>query len=47
MSGCERVNVTNINIDLENSYFSQNKKFLSSIFSKYNQADFMRFCSEN
>jgi predicted flavoprotein YhiN len=47
LSGWERANVSNINIDIENDYFSQNKKFLRSIFSKYNQFDFLNFCSEN
>lgn len=47
LSGWERANVTNIDIDTDNSYFSQNKKFLKSIFSKYNQWDFIWFCSEN
>jgi len=47
LSGWERANVTNINIDIENDYFSQNKKFLKSIFSKYSQWDFMNFCAEN
>ncbi len=36
-----------MNIDPDNSYFSQNKKFLKSIFAKYNQRDFMWFCNEN
>lgn len=47
LSGWERANVSNINIDTENDYFSQNNKFLKSVFSKYNQWDFMNFCSEN
>lgn len=47
MSWWERVNITNINIDYEDSYFSQNKKFLVSVFSKYNQWDFINFCQEN
>lgn len=47
LSWGERANVSNMNIELENSYFSQNKKFLKSIFSKYNQWDFMNFCSDN
>ena len=42
-----RANVTNMNIDLDSSYFSQNKKFLKSIFSKYSNWDFISFCSEN
>ena len=47
LSGWERANVSNMNINIENDYFSQNKKFLKSIFSKYNQWDFMNFCAEN
>ncbi len=47
LSGWERANVTNMYVDDESSYFSQNKKFLKSIFSKYNQWDFMWFCAEN
>jgi len=47
LSGWERANVSNINIDTQNDYFSQNKKFLKSVFSKYNQWNFMNFCAEN
>lgn len=47
LSGWERANVTNMYIDDDCSYFSQNKKFLKSIFSRYNQWNFMWFCAEN
>lgn len=47
LSWGERANVTNMNVDTEDSYFSQNKKFLKSVFSKYNHWDFINFCAEN
>jgi len=36
-----------MNIDPEKDYFSQNKKFLLSVFSKFNQWDTMSFFAEN
>ena len=36
-----------MDIDPERDYFSQNKKFLRSIFSRYNQWDIMNFFAEN
>jgi predicted Rossmann fold flavoprotein len=43
LSGWERANVSNMDIEPERDYFSQNKKFLLSIFSRYNQWDIMSF----
>ncbi len=47
LSWGERANVSNMNIDPEKDYFSQNKKFLLSVFSKFNQWDTMSFFAEN
>jgi len=46
LSGWERANVSNIDIEPTRDYFTQNKKFLLSIFSRYNQWDTMSFFSE-
>ena len=43
LSGWERANVSNIDIDPLRDYFGQNKKALLSIFSKYNQWDIQTF----
>lgn len=45
LSWGERANVSNMNIDIEKDYFSQNKKFLLSIFSQFNQWDTMSYFS--
>lgn len=47
LSWGERANVSNMDIDPMRDYFTQNKKFLLSIFSKYNQWDIMSFFAEN
>ncbi len=47
LSWWERANVSNMDIDPERDYFTQNKKFLLSIFSKYTNWDIMSFFSEN
>ncbi len=47
LSGWERANVSNIDIELERDYFSQNKKFLLWVFAKYNQWDIQSFFVEN
>lgn len=47
LSWWERANVSNINIDIENDYFWQNKKALKSIFSKFNQYDIINFFVDN
>ncbi len=47
LSWWERANVTNMNIDIQGDYFSQNKKFLYAPFSKYSNWDFIEFCSIN
>ncbi len=47
LSGWERANVSNINIEPERDYFGQNKKALISMFKKYNQFDIMWFFAEN
>ncbi|MDD3144481.1 MAG: aminoacetone oxidase family FAD-binding enzyme [Candidatus Gracilibacteria bacterium] len=43
LSGGERANVSNSDIEPTRDYFTQNKKFLLSIFSRYNQWDIMSF----
>lgn len=47
MSWWERANVSNADIEPTRDYFTQNKKFLLSIFSKYNSWDTMSFFAEN
>lgn len=47
LSWGERANVSNIWIEPLVDYFTQNKKFLHSIFSKYNQWDIQGFFAEN
>lgn len=47
MSGWERANVSNMDIDPTRDYFTQNKKFLHSIFSAYTNWDIMSFFAEN
>lgn len=46
LSGWERANVSNMDIEPTRDYFTQNKKFLLSIFARYNQWDTMSFFSE-
>jgi len=45
LSWGERANISNIGINPERDYFSQNKKFLLSVFSKFNQWDTISFFS--
>jgi predicted Rossmann fold flavoprotein len=47
LSGWERANVSNIDIEVERDYFGQNKKALISVFNKYNQWDIQSFFAEN
>ena len=47
MSGWERANVSNADIEPTRDYFTQNKKFLLSIFSNYTNWDTMSFFAEN
>ncbi|PZM83885.1 hypothetical protein DLH72_03205 [Candidatus Gracilibacteria bacterium] len=47
MSGGERANVSNMDIEPTRDYFTQNKKFLHSIFSAYTNWDIMSFFAEN
>ena len=47
LSGWERANVSNMDIDPIRDYFTQNKKFLHSIFAKYTNWDIMSFFAEN
>ena len=47
LSGWERANVSNMDIEPMRDYFTQNKKFLLSIFSKYTNWDIMSFFAEN
>ena len=47
MSGWERANVSNADIEPTRDYFTQNKKFLFSIFSNYTNWDTMSFFAEN
>ena len=46
LSWGERANVSNMDIDPERDYFTQNKKFLLSIFSKYTNWDIMNFFAD-
>lgn len=46
LSGWERANVSNMDIDPERDYFTQNKKFLLSVFSRYSNWDIMSFFSD-
>jgi|GEM_PF-3555711 hypothetical protein len=43
MSGGERANVSNMDIEPMRDYFTQNKKFLLSIFSSFTNWDIMSF----
>lgn len=47
LSWWERANVSNMDIDIEADYFTQNKRFLHSIFSKFTNWDMMDFFSKN
>jgi len=47
LSGWERANVSNMDIEVERDYFTQNKKALLSVFKKYNQWDIQSFFAEN
>lgn len=47
LSGWERANVSNMDIEPTRDYFTQNKKFLHSIFSRYTNWDIMSFFAEN
>ncbi len=47
LSGWERANVSNMNIEVEKDYFTQNKKALLSVFKKYNQWGIQSFFAEN
>jgi predicted flavoprotein YhiN len=47
LSWGERANVSNMDIDPMRDYFTQNKKFLLSIFARYTNWDIMSFFAEN
>lgn len=47
LSWWERANVSNMDIEPERDYFTQNKKSLLSVFKKYNQWDIMSFFATN
>lgn len=47
MSGWERANVSNADIEPTRDYFTQNKKFLHSIFWAFTNWDIMSFFAEN
>ena len=47
LSGWERANVSNMDIEPERDYFTQNKKALKSVFTRYNQWDTMSWFAEN
>jgi len=47
LSGWERANVSNIDIEPTRDYFSQNKKALLWVFAKYNNWDIQSFFAEN
>nr|MDD3719818.1 aminoacetone oxidase family FAD-binding enzyme [Candidatus Gracilibacteria bacterium] len=46
LSGGERANITNINIDPQNDYFGQNKKAMISILKRFSQYDTISFFEE-
>ncbi len=46
LSGWERANLTNINIDPQNDYFWQNKKAMISILRRFSQYDTINFFEE-
>jgi len=47
LSGWERANVSNIDIEPMRDYFGQNKKALLSVFNKYNQWDIQSFFAQS
>lgn len=47
LSGWERANVSNIDIEPERDYFGQNKKALISMFKRYNNYDMISFFADN
>lgn len=47
LSGWERANVSNVDIEPERDYFGQNTKSLISMFKKYNNYDMISFFAEN
>lgn len=47
LSGWERANVSNIDIEPQRDYFGQNKKALISLFKQYNNYDIISFFAEN
>lgn len=47
LSGWERANVSNMDIETSRDYFGQNKKALISIFKKFNNYDIISFFAEN
>ncbi|MFA5916758.1 MAG: aminoacetone oxidase family FAD-binding enzyme [Candidatus Gracilibacteria bacterium] len=47
LSGGERANVSNIDIEPERDYFGQNKKALISMFNKFNNYDIISYFTEN
>lgn len=47
LSGWERANVSNIDIEPQRDYFGQNKKALIWMFKKFNQFDITEFFAEN
>ncbi|MDD5769776.1 MAG: NAD(P)/FAD-dependent oxidoreductase, partial [Candidatus Gracilibacteria bacterium] len=47
LSGGERANVSNIDIETSRDYFGQNKKALISLFKRFNNFDIISFFAEN
>jgi predicted Rossmann fold flavoprotein len=47
LSGWERANISNIDIEPERDYFGQNKKALISLFKRFNNYDIISFFEEN
>lgn len=47
LSGWERANVSNIDIEPQRDYFGQNKKALISLFKRFNNYDIISFFAEN
>lgn len=47
LSGWERANISNVDIEPQRDYFGQNKKSLIWLFKKYNNYDIISFFAEN
>jgi len=47
LSGWERANLSNASIDVENDYFSQNKKAIISVYNRFTNEDTIKFFNSN